>query len=83
MIDKIYDKTSKISFSAYGDDFLRYFGEYKRIVEELGTEVHTLYGTHRRLDKLVLVDDGTLQNLEFELKKSLMALCQRFGITTN
>ena len=46
MIDGIYDKTSKISFSTYGDDFLRYFGEYKRIVEELGTEVHTLYGTH-------------------------------------
>lgn len=69
MIDGIYDKTSKISFSTYGDDFLRYFGEYIRIIEELGTEVHTLYGTHRRLDKLVLVDDGTLQNWEFEYHK--------------
>ena len=69
MIECIYDKTSKISFSTYGDDFLRYFGEYIRIIEELGTEVHTLYGTHRRLDKLVLVDDGILQNWEFEYHK--------------
>ena len=68
MVDGLYDKTSKISFSAYGDDFLKYFGEYHRIIRELGTEIHTLYGTHRRLDRLVLVDDDTLQNWEFELK---------------
>ena len=66
LIDKIYDKTSKIAFTIYGDDFLRYFGEYGEIIQELGTEVDTLYGSNRRLDKLVLVDDGTLQNWEFE-----------------
>lgn len=66
LIDKLYDKTSKIAFSVYGDDFLKYFGEYKKIIRELGTEVDTLYGGNRRLDKLVLVDDGTLQNWEFE-----------------
>ena len=69
MIDGLYDKTSKILFSAYADDFLEYFGEYKKIIRELGTEVHTLYGTHKRLDKLVLVDDNTLQNWEFEVKE--------------
>lgn len=69
MINGLYDKTSKILFSTYGDDFLRYFGEYKKIIDELGTEVHTLYGTHRRLDRLVLVDDNTLQNWEFEFKE--------------
>lgn len=68
MIDKIYDKTSKISFKVYGDDFLEYFGEYKKIIRELGTEVETLYGAHRRLDRLVLVDDDTLQNWEFHFK---------------
>ena len=68
LIDKIYDKTSKISFSTYGDDFLRYFGEYAKIIQELGTETDTLNGKNKRLDKLVLVDDGTLQNWEFELK---------------
>ena len=30
MIDGLYDKTSKILFSVYGDDFLKYFGEYKK-----------------------------------------------------
>jgi len=69
MIDGLYDKTSKILFSTYGDDFLEYFGEYKKIIRELGTEVHTLYGTHRRLDRLALVDDNTLQNWEFEVKE--------------
>lgn len=44
LIDKIYDKTSKISFSTYGDDFLRYFGEYAEIIHELGTEIETLKG---------------------------------------
>ena len=68
MIDGLYDKTSKILFSTYGDDFLKYFGEYKNIIRELGTEVHTLYGAHRRLDRLALVDDKTLQNWEFEVK---------------
>lgn len=68
MIDKIYDKTSKISFTVYGDDFLEYFGEYKKIIRELGTEFETLYGAHRRLDRLVLVDDDTLQNWEFHFK---------------
>lgn len=68
MIDKLYDKTSKISFSVYGNDFLEYFGEYRKIIRELGTEIDTLYGKHRRLDKLVLVDDNTLQNWEFQLK---------------
>jgi len=68
MIDGLYDKTSKILFSTYGDDFLKYFGEYKNIIRELGTEVHTLYGAHRRLDRLALVDDNTLQNWEFEVK---------------
>ncbi|WP_296784840.1 hypothetical protein [uncultured Methanobrevibacter sp.] len=68
MIDGLYDKTSKILFSTYGDDFLKYFGEYKKIIRELGTEVHTLYGAHRRLDRLALVDDNTLQNWEFEVK---------------
>ena len=68
LIDKIYDKTSKISFSTYGDDFLRYFGEYAEIIHELGTEIETLKGRNKRLDKLVLVDDGTLQNWEFEFK---------------
>ena len=68
LIDRIYDKTSKISFSTYGDDFLRYFGEYAEIIQELGTEIDTLKGKNKRLDKLVLVDDGTLQNWEFELK---------------
>lgn len=68
MIDGLYDKTSKIAFSTYGDDFLKYFGEYKRIIRELGTEAHTLHGTHRRLDRLALVDDNTLQNWEFEIK---------------
>lgn len=68
MIDRLYDKTSKILFSTYGDDFLKYFGEYKNIIRELGTEVHTLYGAHRRLDRLALVDDNTLQNWEFEVK---------------
>lgn len=42
LIDKIYDKTSKISFSTYGDDFLKYFGEYAEIIRELGTETDTL-----------------------------------------
>jgi hypothetical protein len=51
-----------------GDDFLEYFGEYKKIIRELGTEVETLYGAHRRLDRLVLVDDDTLQNWEFHFK---------------
>ena len=37
MIDRLYDKTSKILFSTYGDDFLKYFGEYKNIIRELGT----------------------------------------------
>ena len=69
MIDGLYDKTSKILFTTYGDDFLRYFGEYKKIIRELGTEVHTLYGAHRRLDRLALVDDNTLQNWEFESKE--------------
>ena len=69
MIDGIYDKTSKIAFSAYKNDFLEFFGEYRKIIEELGTEVHTLHGSHRRLDKLVLVDDDTLQNWEFEFKQ--------------
>ena len=68
LIDKIYDKTSKISFSTYGDDFLRYFGEYAEIIHELGTEIETFKGRNKRLDKLVLVDDGTLQNWEFEFK---------------
>lgn len=67
MIDKIYDKTSKIAFTAYGNDFLEYFGEYRTIIRELGTEIDTLYGKHRRLDKLVLMDDDTLQNWEFLL----------------
>ena len=69
MIDGLYDKISKIAFSTYGDEFLKYFGEYKKIIRELGTEAHTLYGTHRRLDRLALVDDDTLQNWEFEFKK--------------
>ena len=30
--------------------------------------MHTLYGAHRRLDRLALVDDNTLQNWEFEVK---------------
>lgn len=64
----IYDKTSKISFTAYGNDFLEYFGEYKKIIRELGAEFETLYGAHRRLDKLILVDDDTLQNWEFHVK---------------
>ena len=66
MIDNLYDKTSKISFSAYQNDFLKYFGEYKKVISELGTEIDTLYGKHRRLDKLILVDDDTIQNWEFE-----------------
>jgi hypothetical protein len=69
MINGLYDKTSKIAFSTYGDEFLMYFGEYKQIIRELGTEVHTLHGTHKRLDRLALVDDDTLQNWEFELKE--------------
>ena len=69
MINGLYDKTSKILFSTYGDDFLRYFGEYKKIIDELGTEVHTLYGTHRRLGRLVLVEDNTLKNWEVDLKE--------------
>ena len=68
MVDNIYDKTSKISFTAYNDDFLEYFGEYKKIIRELGTEFETLYGAHRRVDKLVLVDDDTIQNWEFHFK---------------
>ena len=68
MIKDLYDKTSKISFSTYRDDFLMYFGEYKKIIGELGTEIHTLGGAHKRLDKLVLVDDDTLQNWEFEFR---------------
>lgn len=59
MIDNLYDKASKISFSVWEDDFLQYFGEYKKVIAELGTEIDTLYGKHRRLDKLILVDDDT------------------------
>ena len=69
MVDKLYDKTSKIAFSAYGNDFLTYFGECKKIIRELATEFETLYGKHGRLDKLVLVEDDTLQNWEFELDR--------------
>ena len=78
MIDGLYDKTSKISFSVYGDDFLKYFGEYRKIIAELGTEIHTLYGSHRRLDRLVLVDDDTLQNWEFEFKNISKDTLTRF-----
>ena len=69
MIDNIYDKSSKILFLVYRNDFLQYFGEYKKIIQELPTELDTLYGMNRRLDKLILVDDGTLQNWEFQFKK--------------
>lgn len=69
MIGGLYDKVSKISFSTYGDDFLNYFGEYKKIIRELETEVQSLKGSYRRLDKLILVDDDTLENWEFESKK--------------
>lgn len=68
MIDNIYDKSSKILFLVYQNDFLEYFGEYKKIIRELPTELDTLYGKSRRLDKLILVDDGTLQNWEFQFK---------------
>lgn len=78
LVDKLYDKTFKIAFSAYGDDFLRYFGEYKNIIEELGTEFDTLYGEQGRLDKLVLVEDDTLQNWEFEFKKIDDVTLKRF-----
>lgn len=70
MIDNIYDKSSKILFLVYQNDFLRYFGEYKKIIRELPTELDTLYGMNRRLDKLILVDDGTLQNWEFQFKNT-------------
>lgn len=63
MIGGLYDKVSKISFSTYGDDFLNYFGEYKKIIRELETEVQSLKGSYRRLDKLILVDDDTLEKL--------------------
>ena len=78
MINQLYDKTSKIAFSAYGDDFLRYFGEYKKIIRELGTEFYTLTGQHGRLDKLVLVEDDTLQNWEFEFKRLNKDSLKRF-----
>lgn len=78
MINQLYDKTSKIAFSAYGDDFLRYFGEYKKIIRELGTEFYTLTGQHCRLDKLVLVEDDTLQNWEFEFKRLNKDSLKRF-----
>lgn len=78
MVDKLYDKTSKIAFSAYGNDFLRYFGEYKKIIRELSTEFETLYGKHGRLDKLVLVEDDTLQNWEFEFKRLDKESLKRF-----
>lgn len=68
MIDNIYDKSSKILFLVYQNNFLQYFGEYKKIIQELPTELDTLYGMNRRLDKLILVDDGTLQNWEFQFK---------------
>ena len=68
MIDNIYDKSSKILFLVYQNDFLKYFGECKKIIQELPTELDTLYGMSRRLDKLILVDDGTLQNWEFQFK---------------
>ncbi|MBQ8017983.1 MAG: hypothetical protein IJ258_07745 [Methanobrevibacter sp.] len=69
MIEGLYDKTSKISFSTYKDDFKKYFQEYKKIIREMETEVQTLQGSYKRLDKLVLVDDDTLENWEFEFKK--------------
>lgn len=68
MIDNIYDKSSKILFLVYKNDFLHYFGEYKKIIQELPAEFDTVYGMNRWLDKLILVDDGTLQNWEFQFK---------------
>ncbi len=68
MIDNIYDKTSKIAFNIYGNDFLRYFGEFKEIRDVLETEINTAYGVQRKLDKLIEVDDDTLQDWEFEVK---------------
>lgn len=81
LIDKIYDKTSKISFSTYGGDFLRYFGEYAEIIQELGTETDTLNGKNKRLDKLILVDDGTLQNWEFEFQDLDEDTLKNLGVT--
>jgi hypothetical protein len=69
MISGLYDKTSKISFSTYKDNFINFFGEYRKIIRELETEVQTLHGTYKRLDKLILVDDDTLENWEFEFKE--------------
>lgn len=48
MIKDICDKTSKISLSVYKTDFIQYFGEYKEIIRELGTEINTRFGAQRR-----------------------------------
>ena len=47
MIDNIYDKSSKILFLVYKNDFLHYFGEYKKIIQELPAEFDTVYGMNR------------------------------------
>ena len=77
-IHDVYDVIMKIIITAYGAQFLNYFGIDVEIDEILSVEIPSLSGKKRILDFLCRLKDGSLLHIEFQFPKAYPQDKKRF-----